>query len=309
VLAQEGRPSSGGIRPFGYARDRMSVVETEAVIIHEAARRVLAGESLGGIAADLTARGVATVRGGPWSRTTLRELLLRPRIVGLREHRGVVIGPAAWPAILDRDTYEDIRAVLTNPRRRPAGITNTRKHLLSGMVACGVCGGPLRIHHGGPSAPLAYSCQQRGCGKVRRSLSHLDAWVTSRVVDRLAQADQGPGSEADAELVDQIAAVEARLEQVAIDFADDPDVTTDQVRVMSRRLLGTLDQLQSRRADRIRSSALAGLQGTDLASTWVSLSLSRRRAVISALVEAVIVLPVARRGRGFDPSRIDIRWR
>jgi DNA invertase Pin-like site-specific DNA recombinase len=309
-LAQVGKVGNGGIRPFGYTSDRMHVMSHEAEIIREAASRVLVGESLGGIAADLTARGIPTVRGGPWSRTSLRELLLRPRVAGLRQYQGNVIGPAAWPAILDRDTYEGVRATLTNPQRRPPGLTNARKHLLSGIATCGACGSALRIHHGGASAPLAYSCQQRGCGKVRRSLHHLDEFVTGLIIGRLTAANlQSTTGTADSQLGEQIAAIEARLEQVAIDFADDPDVTADQVRVMTRRLRNSLDELQARQAERLRSTVLSELGGADLAGAWASLSLSRRRAIISVLAESVIVLPTIRRGRGFDPSRIDIRWR
>ena len=309
-LAQAGRVGNGGIRPYGYAPDRMTVLPEEADIICEAANRVLAGESLGGIAADLTARRIPTVRGGPWSRTSLRELLLRPRIAGLRQYQGAVIGPAAWPAILDRDTYEGLRAILTHPGRRPPGLTNARKYLLSGIATCGVCGNPLKIHHGGPSAPLGYSCQQSGCGKVRRSLHHLDEFVANLIIARLAAANlQPPINTEEDRLGEQIAAVEARLEEVAVAFADDPYVTADQVRTMTRRLRATLDELQARHAERMRSNVLARIGGADLATSWASLSLSRRRAVISVLAESVIVLPTIRRGRGFDPSRIDIRWR
>jgi Recombinase len=249
-----GRAINGGIRPFGFSRDRTRVVHAEAAIIREAAARVLAGESLGAIAGDLTARGVATVRGGPWSRTSIRQLLLRPRVAGLRQHRGAVVGPAAWPAILDGETYEGLRATLTGPRRRPPGLTNARKYLLSGIASCGVCRSPLKVHHGGPSAPLAYACPRRGCGKVRRSLPHLDELVTGLVLDRLAGE-------------------------------------------------------RSRQADPVRANVLAGLAGPDLAQAWAALPLSRRRAVICVLAEAVVVLPVVRRGRGFDPSRVEVRWR
>jgi hypothetical protein len=199
---------------------------------------------------------------------------------------------------------------LTHPKRRPPGLTNARKHLLSGIATCGVCGSPLKIHHGGPSAPLSYSCQQHGCGKVRRSLHHLDEFVTSLIIGRLAAAHIQPTTDTeDSHLGEQIAAVEARLEQVAIDFADDPDVTADQVRIITRRLRNALDQLQAHQADRMRSTVLTGLGAVDLPVTWASLSLSRQRAIISVLAESVLVLPAIRRGRGFDPSRIDIRWR
>jgi site-specific DNA recombinase len=308
-LAQAGKVSNGGIRPYGYTPDRMTVVPEEANIIREAADRVLAGESLGGIAADLTARGIPTVRGGPWSRTSLRELLLRPRVTGLRQHQGAVIGPAAWPAILDRDTYEGLQAFLTHPGRRPPGLTNARKYLLSGIATCGVCGNPLKIHHGGPNAPLGYSCQQRGCGKVRRSVDHLDEFVANLIIARLTAANLQPLTDPeDNRLGEQLAAVEARLEEVAVAFADDPAVTANQVRVMTRRLRAKLDELQTRHAELMRPNVVAGIGG-EVAASWASLSLSRRRAIISVLAESVIVLPTNRRGRGFDPSRIDIRWR
>jgi hypothetical protein len=228
----------------------------------------------------------------------------------LRQYQGSVIGQAAWPAILDRDTYEGIRAILNHPQRRPAGLTNSRRHLLSGIAKCGVCNSPLKIHHGGPNAPLGYSCQQRGCGKVRRSLQHLDEFVTDLLIARLSIANIQPVCDVGNDpLGEQIAAVEARLEEVAINFADDPDITPDQVRTMTRHLRKNLDELQVRQADRMRSTVLAGLGGMDLATTWASLSLSRRRAIISVLVESVVVFPTVRRGRGFDPSRIDVRWR
>jgi hypothetical protein len=129
------------------------------------------------------------------------------------------------------------------------------------------------------------------------------------LLPRQAYLHQPPTSPEDNRLGEQIAAVEARLEEVAIQFADDPYVSADQVRAMTRRLRATLDELQTRHAERMRSNVLAGMAGADLAATWVSLSLSRRRAIISVLTESVIVLPTTRRGRGFDPSRIDIRWR
>ncbi len=144
---------------------------------------------------------------------------------------------------------------------------------------------------------------------MRRSLDRLDEFVTSLVIARLASEEIQQTVDVDDKLGEQIAAVEARLEEVAISFADDLDVTADQVRAMTRRLRTTLDQLYAHQADRLRSTILAGLGEIDLASTLASLSLSRRRAVISVLAEAVVVLPVLRRGRGFDPSRIEIRWR
>jgi site-specific DNA recombinase len=35
-----------------------------------------------------------------WKMQTLRRMLMSPRISGQREHRGEIVGPAEWPAII-----------------------------------------------------------------------------------------------------------------------------------------------------------------------------------------------------------------
>jgi len=63
-LAEAGRPRGGGARAFGYERNGIDVAPAEAEIIREAARRVLAGESVRSIVIDLTDRKVPTASGG-----------------------------------------------------------------------------------------------------------------------------------------------------------------------------------------------------------------------------------------------------
>jgi site-specific DNA recombinase len=102
-LAEAGKVSGGGNRPFGFERDRITHRPDEVELIREAARRLLAGESLYRIAADWTTRGVETSTGASWSTTALRTFLTAPRIAGLRSHRGEVVGPAVWAS--DSDPY------------------------------------------------------------------------------------------------------------------------------------------------------------------------------------------------------------
>jgi site-specific DNA recombinase len=114
--ARQGQPMTGGGRPFGYANDRLTVIDAEAAAIRDAARRVLGGESLVSIVSDWNRTGTpATVHGGLWTQRTLRGILRSPRIAGLSEHRGKVVGAAVWPAIIDRDSWERIRAEISAP--------------------------------------------------------------------------------------------------------------------------------------------------------------------------------------------------
>jgi site-specific DNA recombinase len=115
----------GGPRPFGFEyepvvlRDGRTAYrftgrleETEAELIGEAARRLLNGESVYGILADWERLGIRSPKGNLWLATSFRNMLTSPRIAGLRVHQGEVVGPAAWPPILDRGTGggpEDLR--------------------------------------------------------------------------------------------------------------------------------------------------------------------------------------------------------
>ncbi len=105
----------GGIRCFGYEPDGLTVRESEADEIRRMADAVIRGQSLRSLAQELNERGVATVKGKRWSSAHLRSMLVRSRLAGLREHRGKIIGQAAWPAILDRSTWEAMKARTGGP--------------------------------------------------------------------------------------------------------------------------------------------------------------------------------------------------
>src|SRR5688572_19748945 len=137
-LARAGKVGGGGNRPFGFERDRLHVRADEALLIQEAAQRVLAGDSLYSIVQDWADRGVPTVSGARWSTTHLKTFLCSPRIAGLREHRKRVVGPAEWPAILDEATWARVRAILLDVARSRKRATRT--YLLTGLITCGNCG-------------------------------------------------------------------------------------------------------------------------------------------------------------------------
>ena len=59
--APTGAPHGGGTRPFGFEDDRVTIRESEAVLIREAATRVLTGETLYAIRKDWIERGVRLV--------------------------------------------------------------------------------------------------------------------------------------------------------------------------------------------------------------------------------------------------------
>lgn len=151
--AEAGKVSGGGMRPYGYAEDRITVIDEEAEVIREAARRVLAGESLASVCKDFQRRDVKTPSGRHWVPTTLRRLLASARISGRREHTprssfqttrpllGEIVADAVWPAIISPVDSDRLRALLSDSIRdyRRQAATG-RTYLLSGILRCGRCG-------------------------------------------------------------------------------------------------------------------------------------------------------------------------
>ena len=185
--------AQGGRRRYGYRHARtadgratLDLVPSEAEIIREAAFRFLNGETLRKIALDFNARGIPTATGGEakWRVTTLRTMLGGPHITALRVHRGEIVGDGNWEPILDRATWERIRTILGDPRRRRGG--RPAIHLLTGLLKCSRCGGTL-THSSRPAPSGRYSCDPppNGCARIAISAARVEerpipAWRSRR---------------------------------------------------------------------------------------------------------------------------------
>src|SRR3954471_15844198 len=140
-IAAEGRPHGGNRRPFGYEDDRITVRQDEAEVIRQMVSRYLAGESLRSLCMWLEDSGVRTTTGVEWHSPSLRGVLRSGRIAGLREHRGEVVGPAVWDAIIT--PAERDRVLARMAEQAVTGRRSPRRYLLSGLLRCGRCGGKL----------------------------------------------------------------------------------------------------------------------------------------------------------------------
>jgi site-specific DNA recombinase len=172
--ASAGKRTGGGSRPFGYKiiyadlgegskRPRRIIREelepAEADAVREAVSRVLRGETLRSIAFDFNDRGIKPVGGARWAGSTLRRVLISPRIAGLREHNGEVVGEAAWPAIIDHATHDRLVGLLDDPSRRRENFGRPRMHPLVGLVYCASCGGRMTTAIA-PKQGRGYGCRK-----------------------------------------------------------------------------------------------------------------------------------------------------
>jgi DNA invertase Pin-like site-specific DNA recombinase len=162
-LAEQGK-YPGGRRPYGLDRHlkivdgRVAVSyrinEAEAEILREAARRVLAGESLHAIVTDFNHRGVPTAQGGKWwDPHTLKPMLLRPGIAGLRSHKSHdnIMGEAEWDAVIPVEEWMAVKAVLEKRAEAGRKFAGDVVNLLAGFVVCATCGNKMRNASSGAS--------------------------------------------------------------------------------------------------------------------------------------------------------------
>jgi hypothetical protein len=231
----------------------------------------------------------------------MRKMLARPRYAGLMPD-GVSKG--AWEPVLERETWEAVRDLLEQKAAGFGYATNARRYLLSGIARCGVCGTTMRVRDG-----KGYECVQPGCRKAYRSVSLLDAYVTGRVLRRLAKPGNpeghipaAPGLAAEwRALADERAATEA----LAVDPARGRHV---------HLLLARLERLDDRIAELrelARGDADSRLRASYAGITlegFLARPLGTRRALVSACYE-VTVLPSSRRGPGFRPEDVAMKPR
>ncbi len=320
-LAEEGLVRLGGRggRAFGFEPDGLTLRDADVEMIREVAGRILDGEAVGAICRGLNERGYRTTAGNEWSHSALSKLMQRPRLAGLVSHHGQIVGPAAWPAILDRDVWESVCAALAGKAEalgfRPA---NDGRYLLSGIAVCGSCGKPVAARHNRRGAQLlGYGCVNPQCGaKVHRAMKFVDAYVEGAVIKLLAdprvRAAMSP--QVAPHLVDELKRLEDRrgrkvdeLAEVEA-FGDDDPLRVGVLRAAVGKIDARIGEIRAQLSVSLRVRVLDGLFGVSLPA-FQGLPLRRRRGVVQALVR-VTILRSGRRGPVFDPRsvRLEPAW-
>lgn len=315
-LAQAGKPSGGGQRPFGFRTDKVTLDRVEAAVIRDLAARLLSGEPLVSLTQWLHDNEIRTVTGKEWRTISVRTLLKSPRIAGLREHQGQVIGKAMWPAIISENDHIRIVALLTDPARR----TNrtARSYLLSGLCRCGRCG--AKMVTGQNRGRRRYLCRSGadfgGCGGMTVD-SPVEKLVAEAVLYRLdtpelAAAIEGRqrADKTSAALTESIAADAAQLAELAALYAA-RRITAPEWLAARKTIDARLTANRRRQAHQAGSTVIAGHIGnaSALRREWPEMTLGRQVAIVRALIDHITIRPGTPGARFIDPARVDVHWK
>lgn len=339
--ARKGRPHGKNI--FGYGRTydpvtkelvRVHIVDAEADVIREAARRVLTdGHTLYAIAQDFDARGLPAPGKRGWIPETIKRVLVNPAYARIRIHQGSEVatetehGGAIWPAILSEADHRALVVKLKDPSRLtryegPATIT----HLGTHIYECGVCETPLRLikSRGIPS----YCCMAPGNGPddkgyhVTRKqgwyapdspvLVGVDDYVNRVLIARLSRPDaldllRAPEDQGEA-AGESVAVLRAELKGYA-DLAGQGRLTPETMATVEAGYLARIAKAEQRVRPRELPAALPTLvEADDVEAAWLALPMSVRRDVLRT-VARVQILKTNRGKRRIDADDIRIGWR
>ncbi|NUK87122.1 recombinase family protein [Streptomyces lunaelactis] len=305
-LAAAGKPGGGGFRGYGYDVRNLEIVPEEAEIVREIAGRILDDESLNAIAADLQAREVPTVTGAPWNSRSVKSIVTKPRVAGLRAHRGDVVGDAVWPPILDRGQWEDVCARLAG---RVRNVDLTLQRWLTGVLVCSKCGRTMPGAQGNNGVRYWCATPRGGCGKIAIKAEPVEAEIERRVLEGLS----GP------QVLEQLrhAATTEATDDARRSLAEDEQQLKELAGMWARKQVSLAEYREARsliearvkdsrafvtsRAPRVLRRLLAG----DIHEGWHALTPADKREVVIALGGMWRVMPHDRsKGNKFNPARL-----
>ena len=248
--------------------------------------------------------------------------MLNARYVGLIEHDGQMV-PGSWEPVISEDTWRAARAKLTDPARRTSPGSD-RKYLLSGVLVCGVCGGPVYgrpTNMKGPgkastNGKFSYFC--KGSNHVTRDLTRVDAYLLGALMTRLAHPDAAELLTVEArDDTDRLRAEAdslcARQDDLAALVAEPGGMTVQQFRTANARLTERLAHVEGELAEAGRSNILTSVvapgDADAVAARWATMTLTQQKAVVRALTKRIELVPVGAGAHHHGAVGVNITWR
>jgi DNA invertase Pin-like site-specific DNA recombinase len=308
----------GGVPMYGFETDHTTIIEDEAELLREGARRLLDGEPLARIVDDWHERGLRPRRGRRWRETALRGMLLNPRVA----------------PIIGQETYDKLVRLFANPARRKRQ-GRPADHLLSGILVCARpgCGRPMyATRFVDPRYPnrekrITYKCKKEagsggrftGCGRTVVSAPRADGWAREAFIAAIC-------SEEFADALNRRRA-ELLAGEVTVAQVEEWRAELDELeQVLPTRFAADVHRARHAELQRLVRQATAGLlQRPDLQAlldlpksevrlraAWEEWTVPERRVWLRRVLHHITVLPAppGTHHRGSDVgARLDPKWK
>jgi site-specific DNA recombinase len=320
-LAEEGKLSGGGRRPFGFKNDRITHDPAEAAVVKELFRLAAKGESISSLARRLTAQGVPTVGGGKvWNARSVHSILTSPRVAGYRTFRGEIVKRAQWKAIVSKPLWDKVQIRLA-ATQRGEGHSSKLRYFLTGTLWCSKCGSQLTVNGG---TPRVYWCSPRreapnwkggprvvGCGKITVTGPRIEEYVERVLLTYLERPDVLQSLQ---QATSGKAVAHARAEA-----AQDQKQLLELTTMWSSKQISTKEYLHARKEiqdridvwDTLQQAALPAavrrIASGDAAAIWEKLAESPtdRRDIVRAIwPNGILILPLIGARHTFNSERV-----
>lgn len=295
-------------------REGWEVVPEDAANIRHIVTWVGGHRPVRGLQRDFRQRGVLTPTGkDEWDYAYLRDIARNPVYAALRRTTDGTLVDGKWAAIISRQEHADAVAALD--KRAPMSRPGRQKHLCSYITKCSKCGAPFCVQQRGDAT--YYRCKH-SCFSIHKWW--LDDVVSGVIVARLSRPDARDVFRQDdtrtAAMADELATLLTRRKSFR-DRAADGGIDADALAEIEATLNPKIAAKRRQLDDATLPPALHQILGVDdVAAEWVTMPVQAQRAVIMALVDAIIVRQPPRRWRKMvlpDPADfgelVEFKWR
>jgi site-specific DNA recombinase len=282
---------------------RSAFVPEEIAVVREMGRRVLAGESVSGITKWLNEEDISTSQGRPWTRATVRQLLLNPATAGLRKQPDGGVVEGNWEGAWDKDTWNRLCGILHDPSRKTTD--RLRNYLLTGLVHDPSARKMVTGHDKRGRIYRTDTTMGKTTGGASIGADLVEEVVTVRVLDA---SDKIVLTEPEAEnpfaLVESLQAEFVALGKLYGDGEIDAEVFNTIRLPLQARIK------EARKSVKVPTSLVTdwGVRG-QLRAEWDGLSLAQKRSAIEGFVERITILPAHGEGRKTAAQRVFIEWK
>jgi site-specific DNA recombinase len=206
----------GGLPPLGYdvffdgEAKRYRINESEAGTVKIIFSMYLSGKSYPQIISYLKQCGYKTKVGKEFLQTSIYEILRNEKYTGTyvynktisktngkrnnhaeKKENEIIKIPNAIPAIITQEQFEEVKEMMSKRKQAPAATKAKEIYLLTGLIYCGRCGGPMvgnRAKQGRNKEIHAYyECNTRKRTKTCDAKSINKKYIESLVIDELSK--------------------------------------------------------------------------------------------------------------------------